>query len=325
MLRRLLLLGGSSLAIALVIGPLTIKALKRLKAGATIQEELSSEHQQKAGTPLMGGIIFIIPVTLLSILTWILDLCDWRVVFAFLVYFLGYASIGFMDDYLKVVKKQSLGLRARHKLLGQSVIFLIYLLIFYGQQLDTSLSIPFTRWGITLGYAYIPFLLFISVGFSNAVNLTDGMDGLLSGCMIASCWSYLFVSIIAGNTGLALIIAIVLGSLVGYLVYNYYPARVFMGDTGSLGLGGALTAIAILTKTELVLVIIGAVYVIETISVILQVSYFKLTSGQRIFKMAPLHHHFSLSGWTEPQVVWSFWMVSALFGLIGLLSYIYTI
>ncbi|QOR36220.1 phospho-N-acetylmuramoyl-pentapeptide-transferase [Clostridium sp. 'deep sea'] len=325
MIREFLLYGGAALLIALITGPFIIKALKRLKAGATIQEELSKEHQVKVGTPLMGGIIFVIPVTVMSLILWYKGLIDWRSVLAFLVFFLGYGFIGFMDDYLKVVKKHSDGLNIKQKLVGQCAIFLVYLLIFYGQQIDTSLAIPFTHWKLSIGYAYIPFLLLFVVGFSNAVNFTDGMDGLLSGCMIASCWSYVFISIIAGNTGLAIIAAIIIGSLLGYLRYNYHPARVFMGDTGSLALGGALTALAILTKTELLLVVVGAVYVIEMLSVVMQISYFKITKGKRIFKMAPIHHHFSLLKWEELKVVWSFWLASALFGLLGLLGYINTI
>lgn len=312
--------GVVTLLMALICGPLCIGYLQRKKTGATILEELPENHQVKAGTPLMGGLIFAIPMILVGCYLLVTQSSYWRQIMVFYTYFLGFGYLGFIDDYRKAFNKRAQGLTVKEKLLGQSIIVLLYLIIFFGQEINTALTVPFIGFQFDMGYLYIPFLFVVAVGASNAVNLTDGMDGLLAGCMIFSSLTYLFVFLVLQNRALALLIAALIGALIGYLRYNYFPAKIFMGDTGSLALGGALTAFAILSKTELLLLIIGGVYVLEALSVILQVSYFKITKGKRIFKMSPLHHHFDLSGWSELKVVWSFWLVSGICGILGILG-----
>ncbi len=324
MFKTLVVAGGSALLSALLIGPVTIKYLKKLKVGATIQEELNETHQAKAGTPLMGGLIFVIPLSIITLILAVSGLIEWRLALGFLVFTLGYGTIGFIDDYLKVVKRHADGLNIKDKLIGQSMIFILYLLLFSYQPLNTNLMIPFTNCQIALGYAYIPFIFVLALGTTNAVNFTDGMDGLLAGCMIASSIAYGAISLFAGSDSLAIVSAVIIGGLLGYLRFNYHPAQVFMGDTGSLALGGALTALAIFTKTELLLVIIGGIYVVETISVIIQIVYFRLNGGKRFFLMAPIHHHYQEKNIAELRIVWTFWGISAICGLIGVLGYLTT-
>jgi len=311
--------GISALLFSLILGKPVIKILKRVKAGATIQEELSQQQQKKVGTPLMGGFIFIIPVVILSILYLYNNPQYFIDGLIFLTFTLGYAVIGFLDDYLKVVKKHSDGLRAYQKIILQIVILGIFFVItaYYG--LNTTINVPIINVVLDFKALYLIFILFFSVGFSNAVNLTDGMDGLLAGSFVFTSLAYLFVAKYALNGFVEVISIIVIGSLIGYLKFNYHPARVFMGDTGSLALGGVLISYSIITKTELLLIIIGALYVIEALSVIIQVIYFKKTGGKRVFLMSPIHHHFALKGIDEIKVVHRFWALSALSGLIGVL------
>lgn len=320
-LSYLAVLGLSSFVLSLAVGPTAIKYLQRLRAGATIRTDGPQSHLKKAGTPLMGGIIFILPVVLGAIgLLYFHN--NWlRPVLGCLVYILGFGFLGFLDDYLKVTKKESQGLKAREKLFGQLLVALAFLAVFVGQQLDTTVSIPFIGFGLDISYLYIPFIILLAMFTSNATNITDGVDGLLAGAMVFSCLSYIFIALAARQPAVAALAALLVGGLLAFLVFNYHPAKVFMGDTGSQALGGALTAFALLTKTELLMIIIGGLYVLEALSVILQVSYFKLTKGRRIFKMSPIHHHFELSGWSELRVVWTFWFISGLFGLLGLLGF----
>ncbi|MFP4456166.1 MAG: phospho-N-acetylmuramoyl-pentapeptide-transferase [Clostridia bacterium] len=313
------LYGLIALVFSLLIGRPAINLLKRVKAGATIQEELSQEQQLKVGTPLMGGFIFIIPIVVLTGFYLYQNqqyLIDGLI---FLNFTLGYALIGFIDDYLKVVKKHSDGLSAKQKIVLQIGILAIYLFITSINSMNTTVYIPIINYVFDLRLAYIIFLLLYSIGFSNAVNLTDGMDGLLAGSFILSSLAYFFVATFVLNNFIQALSLIVFGSLIGYMKYNYHPAKVFMGDTGSLALGGVLISYALLTKTEIILVIIGAVYVIEALSVIIQVLYFKKTGGKRVFLMSPIHHHFALKGIKEIKVVHGFWLASAIFGFIGVL------
>lgn len=313
------LYGVIALISSLLIGKPIINILKRVKAGATIQEELSQKQQLKVGTPLMGGFIFIIPIVVLTSI-YLYNNQQFLVEgLIFLNFTLGYALIGFIDDYLKVVKKHSDGLTARQKIVLQVIILIIYLIITSIHGLNTTIYLPIFGFVLDLKIAYVFFLLIYSVGFSNAVNLTDGMDGLLAGTFIISSTAYFFVAKFALNNFVQVISLIILGSLLGYIRYNYHPAKVFMGDTGSLALGGALISYAILTKTEILLAIIGAIYVVEALSVIIQVLYFKKTNGKRIFLMSPIHHHFALKGMKEVKVVWGFWIVTAISGIIGVL------
>lgn len=311
--------GLMALILSTIIGKPIINLLIKVNAGATIQEELSQQQQKKVGTPLMGGFIFIIPIVLLSIVFVFFNQQYAPELLIFLIFTLGHGLIGFIDDYLKVVKKQSDGLSAKHKIMLQVIILILYLLVTFSTGLNTTIHIPVINYVLDLRIIYILFLLIFSIGFSNAVNLTDGMDGLLAGSFIISSIAYYFISKHALNGFVQVVSLIIIGSLLGYLRFNYHPAKVFMGDTGSLALGGALISYSLITKTEILLLVVGLLYVIEAFSVIIQVLYFKKTGGKRVFLMSPIHHHFALTGIKEIRVVWGFWTASAVFGLIGVL------
>lgn len=300
-------------AISLVLAPVFIAAFRRFRLGQQIREEGPRRHLKKAGTPTMGGLIFLAPVIPLLLIF------SPKTVELFLVVLLclGNGLIGFLDDYLKVARRQSLGLKARSKLLGQVLIVLLFFLIWRKLGYDTALAVPFTGLEIDLGALYLPFLIFFVLGFTNAVNLTDGIDGLAGGTAILAFLSYLLIANAQGYQELSVFCAVMLGSVFAFLIYNLHPARIFMGDVGSLSLGGALAALAVLTKTELYLVIIGGVFVLETLSVIIQVVIFQLT-GRRVFRMSPLHHHFELEGRGEWQVVTGFWAFGFILAVIGL-------
>lgn len=298
--------------VALTLGPLLLPVLRRLKAGQTIREEMHASHQLKAGTPTMGGVLFVIPAAMATLLFAPMENGgDVRITIA-LILMLGHGLLGFLDDYIKVVLKRSLGLRAREKLLGQVALAAV---LAYGAVevlgLGTHVVVPYFNQTIELGRPLYYFLVLIIVwGTANAVNFTDGLDGLLAGCSIIVFTFYaIFVAAAMGMGDLAVLSIALVGGCFGFLRYNSHPARVFMGDVGSFALGGALAALAVLTKTELLLVIVGGLFVAETLSVILQVGSFKLT-GRRIFKMAPLHHHFELMGWPEGKVLRVFWLTT---------------
>jgi len=300
---------------ATALGSLILPLLRRLKAGQTIREEMHASHQLKAGTPTMGGLIFLIPAAVTTLLLAPRDGdANVRVVIA-LILMLGHGLVGFLDDYIKVVLKRPLGLRAREKLLGQAGLAAI---LGYGAVevlgLGTSVVVPFLNLSIELGRPLYYLLVLIVVwGTANAVNFTDGLDALLAGSSIIVFSFYgILVSLILGYLDMAVLGIAVVGGCFGFLRYNTYPAKVFMGDVGSFALGGALAAMAVLTKTELLLVVAGGLFVVETVSVILQVASFQLT-GRRIFKMAPIHHHFELMGWPESRVLWLFWGICLLF------------
>ncbi len=232
---------------------------------------------------------------------------------------LANAAIGWLDDYAKVARSRSLGLKARTKLLGQGLIAAFFCIVLMQLGHSTAVRLPFTPLSLELGLFYPVLVFLIILGFTNGVNLTDGIDGLATGTAIVALLTLLLVALARGQTDLALFCGALVGGCFGFLVYNLHPARIFMGDVGSLGLGGALAAVAILTKTELHLVIVGGVFVVEAFSVILQVISFRLT-GKRVFLMAPLHHHFELRGWSEWQVVTGFWSAAFLLGLSALLD-----
>ncbi|HWI66611.1 MAG TPA: phospho-N-acetylmuramoyl-pentapeptide-transferase [Symbiobacteriaceae bacterium] len=294
---------------ALAMGPLILPLLRRLKAGQTIRAEMHASHQAKAGTPTMGGLIFVIPAAIATLLFAPREGDGMIRILIALALTLGHGAVGFADDYIKVVLKRSLGLRAREKLLSQVVLAAI---LGYGAveilQLGTDVWIPYLNVTLTLGKPlYYVLVLIIVWGTANAVNFTDGIDGLLAGCSIIVFTFYaIFVSAVKGQWDMATLGVSLVGGCFGFLKYNAHPARVFMGDIGSFALGGALAALAVLTKTEFLLVIVGGLFVAETISVILQVASFRLT-GKRIFKMAPIHHHFELLGWSEGKVLRWFW------------------
>lgn len=309
-------------AISALLCPVVIPFLQKLKFGQFIRDEGPEAHQKKSGTPTMGGVIFIISVIITS-LFYIKDYPD-IIPVAFAT--LGFGLIGFMDDYIKVVKKRNLGLTEIQKLAGQILvtgIFLYYMMNY--TNVGTGILIPFTG-GIANGFylelpgwLFILFMFAVFLGTTNGTNFTDGLDGLLSS-VTALVAVFLTVVSIGVNSGLSPITAAVAGSLLGFLLFNVYPARVFMGDTGSLALGGFVAASASMMNMQLFILIFGLIYLIEVLSVIIQVTYFKKTGGKRIFKMAPLHHHFELCGWPETKVVAVFSIVTAVLCLVGFLA-----
>lgn len=302
-----------SFIITVLLAPLFIPILKRLKFGQNIREEGPKAHFKKAGTPTMGGVIIILSLTLTSI-TFAQHNAELLVL---LFATLGYGLIGFLDDFIKIGFKRSLGLTAKQKLAGQLLIAGGLYWILVRNDFSTYISIPGIDGSIELGWLYFPFLVLIMIGSSNAVNLTDGLDGLLAGTAAIAFGAFAIVSLSFSQYTVALFCVAAIGALLGFLMFNAHPARVFMGDTGSLALGGGLAAAAVLTKTELLLVVIGGVFVIETLSVIAQVASFKLR-GKRIFRMSPIHHHFELIGWSEWRVVAMFWVVGFVFAAIAL-------
>lgn len=307
---------GIALLLTVVLMPLFIPLLKRMKFGQSIREEGPQSHMKKTGTPTMGGLVFLISIIFtVIIVAWLANLLTAKILILLMVLF-GYGLIGFLDDFIKVVLKRNLGLTSLQKLLAQIVIAVISFLVLNGIDFETGLSIPFTSISIELSWLYVFFIVFWLVGFSNAVNLTDGLDGLVAGTASIAFAAFGILALYQEETAIAIFAFSVTGGLLGFLIFNKYPAKVFMGDTGSLALGGALAMVSILLKQELLLLIIGFVFVIETASVILQVGSFKLRQ-KRIFKMSPIHHHFELSGWSEWKVVIVFWSVGLISAAIA--------
>lgn len=310
----LLLTIAVSFILAVIAAPLIIPLLRRMKFGQQVRDDGPQTHLKKAGTPTMGGIIIMVAFTL-SFLKFSVVNSDFYVL---LVATLGYGLIGFLDDYIKIVFKRSLGLTARQKLAGQLLVGIILCVLLSSAGHNTGISIPGTSinfdWG---GWFYYPFIVLMMMAITNAVNFTDGVDGLLSGVSAIALAAFAVVAMQATSIAAGVCAAAMIGAVLGFLVFNAHPAKVFMGDFGSFGIGGAIGAIAIVTKTELLFVVIGGVFVIEMLSVILQVASFK-TRGKRIFRMSPIHHHFELGGWSEWRVVVSFWAVSLVLAAVGL-------
>lgn len=301
-------------AVVLVTGPKFIPALRKLKFGQSIRDEGPKSHQAKSGTPTMGGIMIILGIFIASCLSSGLNPEVGLAVFVML----GHFVIGFVDDYIKVVLKRNLGLKAKQKLFGQ--IFMAAVVTYVGVNylgISTTLWIPFSGTLLDIGSFYYGLVFFVLVGTTNAVNLTDGLDGLASGTVMVAMLAYTFVCLHFAKMELAAFCMASVGATIAFLRFNAHPAKVFMGDTGSLALGGALAAVAILTKTEILLVLIGGIFVIEALSVIIQVTSFK-TRGKRVFLMSPIHHHFELKGWSENKVVGVFWSVGVIFSIIAI-------
>ena len=309
-----------------------IRKLADMQVGQYIRDDGPKSHFDKAGTPTMGGTLIILSLTA-SILLWS-DLTNYYVWIVLFV-IIGYGTIGFIDDYLMQVKKQSKGLSVRNKLLLQGIVALIAgFLVYVTPDFSTQITIPFFK-NIKpdLGWGYIIFAAIVIVGASNAVNLTDGLDGLAIGPVIIAASTYMIFAYVSGHVKiagylqinyvsgageLAIFCGAMAGAGLGFLWFNSYPAQIFMGDVGSLSLGAFLGTIAVITKQEILLVLVGGLFVIEALSVIFQVGFFKMTSGKRIFKMAPLHHHFELKGWPEPKVIVRFWIIAIALALLAM-------
>ncbi|MCR8848551.1 phospho-N-acetylmuramoyl-pentapeptide-transferase [Rossellomorea sp. SC111] len=303
--------------ITVLLAPLFIPFLRRLKFGQSIRDEGPESHQKKTGTPTMGGIVFLASIVITTFVMTGKYSEPGPETYLMILVTVGFGLLGFLDDFIKVVMKRNLGLTSKQKLLGQIVISVIFYLIFKQNDFPTTVSIPLTDISFELGWFYCLFIIFWLVGFSNAVNLTDGLDGLVSGTSAIAFGALAVLAWSQSQYDVAIFGVAVVGAVLGFLVFNAHPAKVFMGDTGSLALGGAIATIAILTKLEIILILIGGVFVIETLSVILQVASFK-TTGKRIFKMSPLHHHYELVGWSEWRVVVTFWTVGLLFAVLGI-------
>jgi len=314
-MQELFYAAGLALVIALALGPVLIPILRRLKFGQSIREDGPQRHLAKAGTPTMGGVLILVALTVPSLIFAGKDPRVWLALFITL----GHGLIGFLDDFIKVVLKRNLGLKAKQKLLGQVIMAVALAFIattYFGR--GTDLWIPFLGVTLDFGPLYYVLIFLVLIGTTNAVNLTDGLDGLAAGTTIIAASAYAVIALSFGQQPLAVFCVSLAGAVLGFLRYNAHPAKVFMGDTGSLALGGALAAVAVLTKTELLLIIVGGVFVIETLSVIIQVLSFKST-GRRVFKMSPIHHHFELSGWSETKVVTVFWLAGVFFAVVALM------
>jgi phospho-N-acetylmuramoyl-pentapeptide-transferase len=322
----------TSLMIFFIFGAWTINKLRALQMGEYIRDDGPPNHKEKAGTPTMGGCL-ILPVIMISSLMW----ADPKNIYVWLVMLVivGFGLVGFLDDYLKSIRKSGHGLSAKAKFSLQVFVALAVAIVLYLYPgFDTRLNVPFFKaFNPDLGWAYIPLVVFVIVGASNAVNLTDGLDGLAIGPIIVAFISYLVfaylasrvdsssylqIPFVAGTGELSVLCGAVFGASLGFLWYNAHPAELFMGDVGSLPLGAVLGTVAVMTKQELVLILVGGIFVFEALSVIVQVAYFKMTGGERIFRMAPVHHHFELKGWAESKVTVRFWILAVILALLSL-------
>ncbi len=304
-----------SFFIAVLIGPKIIELLRRLKAGQTERAEGLESHQKKTGTPTMGGIIFLIPVVIIGIFYGRTH----KEVIPVLILTIGFGIIGFLDDYIKVVRKHNLGLRAWQKILGQFVVTVLFSLYVQNfTDISLAMKVPFTSIVLDFGFWNIPILFFIALGTANGTNFTDGVDGLCASVTAVVAAFFAVAGMHYGATGAEVMSSAMVGALLGYLVYNVYPGKVMMGDTGSLAIGGFVTGVAYVMQMPIFIAIAGFIYALEVISVIMQVSYFKITHGKRIFRMAPIHQHFEKGGWSETKVVNVFTTITI---LLCLLSY----
>jgi phospho-N-acetylmuramoyl-pentapeptide-transferase len=329
---RTILSSLSGLLLCFVLGAWGIRQLHNLQIGEKIREDGPPEHRAKAGTPTMGGCL-ILPAIIFSALLWADPLNLYIQLALFVLLFFG--AIGFADDYAKVSGKSRNGMSASTKFTLQIVgASLVAFALYFSPEFDSRLNVPFLKHIVPdLGWGYIPLAVFIIVGTSNAVNLTDGLDGLAISPLIVAFASYLIFAYLAGHIRIASYLQIpylpgageisilcgaAVGAGLGFLWYNAYPAEIFMGDVGSLPLGALLGTVAVMTKQELVLILVGGLFVFEALSVIFQVAYFKITRGQRIFRMAPIHHHFELKGWPEPKVIVRFWIIAIILALLSI-------
>lgn len=306
-----------SFGISVLLGPIIIPFLRKLKVGQTERTEGPQTHLKKSGTPTMGGILFLTS----AVITSLLYMKQYPKILPILFLTLGFGLIGFLDDYIKVVLKRSMGLSPFQKMAGQIIVtgVFAYYLVNY-TTVSLAMRIPFMPGRfLDLGILNIPFLFFVVIGTVNGTNFTDGLDGLASSVTVMVATFFTVVAI-GTNSGIEPVTCAVVGALLGFLLFNVYPASVFMGDTGSLALGGFVAGTAYMLQMPIFIAIVGFIYLIEVISVVLQVSYFKLSGGKRIFKMAPIHHHFELCGWSETRIVAVFSIITAILCLIALLA-----
>lgn len=307
-----------SFGISVILCPIIIPFLRKLKFGQYVRDDGPESHLKKAGTPTMGGLVILVSILLTSLI-YIRRYSD---IIPVLFMTLGFGIIGFLDDYIKVVMKRSLGLKPLQKMLGQLLVTVVFVYYYFNvAKMDVAIRIPFLDGQVLVmpTWLFVVFVFIVVLGTVNGVNFTDGLDGLASG-VTAIVATFFTVAALAVNPNMTPITGAVVGSLLGFLLFNTYPARVFMGDTGSLALGGFVASIALMLRMPLFIVIVGLIYLVEVLSVMLQVTYFKLTHGKRIFKMAPIHHHFELCGFSETQVVAAFSIVTAVLCLIGLMA-----
>lgn len=326
----------TAMVITFILAPWVIEMLRKASFTQHVREDGPKTHLNKTGTPTMGGLLIIFSIVM-SVAMWA-DM-DNKYILIMMAAIVGFGFIGLADDYLKAIKRDAQGLRGWYKFGAQIILALALGVLFYYDPADPNfsmLSIPFfKRWMIDLGWFYIPFAILVIVGASNAVNLTDGIDGLAIGLVGIACLangalvyisghagfsSYLHVLFMPGTGELTVFCGAMFGASLGFLWFNSYPAEVFMGDVGSLGLGGALGTLAVITKHEIVLVVVGGIFVMEAVSVMIQVLSFKLT-GKRVFRMAPIHHHFEVKGWHESKVIVRFWIVGIILALLSLTTF----
>jgi phospho-N-acetylmuramoyl-pentapeptide-transferase len=312
------LIGGTaSLLICIFLSPKFIGFLRAREFGQHIREEGPQEHHAKAGTPTMGGLIIFTAIAVPFFLLTNLDARSLGVIGVAL----ACAALGFADDYTKLVKRRSLGLRGRTKLVVTMLISIgLWIAASEGADLGDTLNLRIVDAQIDLGYLYPVLIYFVLAGTTSAVNLTDGLDGLAAGCAAIVLLAYIAITFTTGQKDLALVAGCLVGACVGFLWFNSFPASIFMGDTGSLGLGGAIAGMAVMTKTEVLLIILGGIFVIEALSVLIQVFSFQ-TFRKRVFLMAPIHHHFELVGWSETKIILRFWIIAAICGAIGFTLY----
>lgn len=302
--------------IVVILGPIFIPMLSKFKFGQTVRDDGPQTHLQKNGTPTMGGVIMIIAILITGLTRAKID----RDLLVGLICITGFGFVGFLDDFIKIKMKRSLGLKAYQKVILQFALALFVAYYQYSASPSaTQIMVPFTDYVINLGPLYVPIMMFIIIGTVNAVNLTDGLDGLASGITLIVSTFFMILAVTIGNSDVAILAAATGGACLGFLGFNSYPAKVFMGDTGSMALGGAVVAFAVLTNSVLLIPIVGGIYFAEAISVIIQVASFKLT-GKRVFKMAPIHHHFEQCGWPETRVVFIFWITTVVLAWIGIIA-----
>lgn len=320
----------TALVLSFVFGPYLIDRLRKMNVGEVVREDGPPNHSCKAGTPTMGGAIILL-IVVVTVMLWgnLSNVYVWLLTFVTV----GMGVIGFIDDYSKVVQKKKGGMKARTKFTAQVAVALAAAIVLYRLQFNTVVAVPFLK-DVTfdLGFFYIFFVVLVIVGASNAVNLTDGLDGLAIGPMVISAATYMLFAYLVGHVKianylhilyvptvgeLAVFAGAMVGASLGFLWFNTYPAQVFMGDVGSLSLGGALGTLAVMTKNEILLLLVGGIFVVEALSVIFQVGSFKLT-GKRVFAMAPIHHHYELKGWAEPKIIVRFWIISIMLALLAI-------